>query len=538
MKSQFKIRGLVGALAFLSAPLIATAIPRGDGVIIDAVAQDVHCASGVCQSNLVDQILTFQKSAQNVNRIVYYFPDFMNIRQPDPTDPNPYSKFDAKNPGASIQSNCPAAPKNTQYFVNYLVLPLLAVEGRSDLGECLSGAQATEAYNTLNGQKTQKVYVLPMVNGSADVINNPLDGSTISNIAAALASAVLADPNASGLSFDLEGESFADENPQNAISFLQQLSKALGPNRYIAIFDGVTLARAFVKAGIPFPANAFVLDALYDDGLINSGGQESADPVCHRPSVWSPNNPYTPLQYDHCSTTPLSYFSKPDIGASVPVMFVLPAAATTQLYESVEVMNTGVNADVNADNHGPSASDLPADTPEEDADNLSDREDCLGASQTDSSELLKTIVCPLMSASEQDQFDKAKRYSCQVSSGTPDEWFFQSDNCNRFEAEVKNKGNVQPIHQTDYMTIALNKVATQSPGHSNYLGVVLYNVKPESATASGFTSAGFDPVNCAKHFYSTLGEFDLVSQCITVYPESISDSVWNLYNTWTQNPNK
>lgn len=517
-----------------------SAPPMGDGVIVDSVSQDVYCIFGElapCRSALVDKLLLFKQNPSLHNKITYFFPDFMSIEDPTPANPNPYKNFNPKAPENSIQSACPQdGKKDPTRFINDVSYPVVWADENPQLGACIPGYQVTQTYHSFNNSNAAPSLVMPMVNGTADLINKPVDGAnTLNNIADALAAVVkgssVSDRNIAGLSFDLENESLGDENPQNASQFLLRLSNAIGPDKYIAIFDGETLARYMLSKGITIPDNVFLLHALYDGGIINDG---TIKPGCPRPAHWSIDNPYTPAQYQKCGVSPDGFFVKPE--GNVRVMFVLPAAATMQLYESIEVMNTSVIDSINTQNHGLKPEQLPVSDAGDD-DNLLQNPNCYGANEVDTSRYVAKTNCLIPSQKDQAQFYASGSYRCEVHPEMTDEWYFGAQNCKRYDSYILSNGTQTPIHQEDYVAVALNKVAMAAVNHPNYLGVVLYNEKPSSETADGFTSTGFNSVNCAKQFFSTLGDYSLVKRCLVTYPESITDGVWKTYNTWDKNPN-
>ncbi|WP_119344264.1 glycoside hydrolase family 18 protein [Facilibium subflavum] len=287
-------------LLSLSFKAQAFSIAKGNGIIVDDVTQDIICEKGLesCQSHLLNTLTSFYTTT---GQHFYIFPDYANIIQ------LPTAKS-----LAIANTNCNANPFD--FILNYSALPLIKpnILSLPELGKCLPGQFVTKFYQSTqtNGQIR---HILPMFNGSAYAINSA-SVSTMGQLADAIAQAIINDPNASGVSFDLESPTLSVDAINYFIVPLAQ--KLMAKNKLVAIFDANLQALSNISEKLP---NIIALVALYDYGL-------------------NPSSPFAPVplqQYQDYTTDHAvkGYFG--GYGKKIPVMFVTPAAATTTLWQAL-----------------------------------------------------------------------------------------------------------------------------------------------------------------------------------------------------------
>tara|TARA_R110000868_G_scaffold8205_7_gene42710 strand:- start:14373 stop:15794 length:1422 start_codon:yes stop_codon:yes gene_type:complete len=463
-----KILPLIFFTGFITSAFAA--IPKGDGIIIDDVSSDITCSADTCVS-------TFITDKPDLGHLTYIFPDIAYINRPATT----------KDGITSIQKTCPVGTnKPPMQLITYISYPEFKADllggQKTGLGECIAGADVTKTYKA-NNPNTR---VMPMISGSAYLINTSTDTQIIQT-AKTIANAINADPNAAGVSFDLEGPSLGKGDSvkaQVAIAkgflFLNTLSAALGDKKFIAVFDAGALLNAAKASSSTnqWPANAFVLHALYDSGECNKTG-----------------TPYEPCSVEDYVEHGANAKGFMVLNPKIPVMFVLPAAATTQLYESIQDFNTNFSkihnilspeflAKFGNDNCQVTADQM----------NLFIANDFLAAPDNAVETLERWTSKPTIPA--QDFYKACRAYT--------------------------NTG----VDQSQYMTAALTKVDAVK-ADSNYIGVGLYNLKP------GQPDDSFYLTTCAKRYYNNYyGDTKLYGQCVGFYPETITPGVWDVYNGW------
>jgi hypothetical protein len=368
--------------------------PNGDGVMINNVSGDLQATSNpnVFQSKFINQNKSYLLP-QSSDATIYLFPDFMSINSGWVNTST--GKVAIDTPYLETCPNNPPHYKATA-IVNYYsepLIPLWVSSGKNIVGPCINGAQVTAAYKTNGNQgwgENVNVEVMPMISGSAHLIHAALTAylnatdakvaadnkaiekqnatiqkenekngtnipkvplqvvcsaftmskasnakASIDSLVTDIATVINGDDNASGVSFDLEGPSLGDININDwggkaswkacykvaDTYFITQLANALATkNKYVAIFDGNHIYPTPAAPNANWPSNVFALDALYDNGECNKS---------------NPNAPCTVKNYTDTTNGTGFLLSYP----TVPVMYVVPASATSQLYEKTYLYN-------------------------------------------------------------------------------------------------------------------------------------------------------------------------------------------------------
>ena len=441
---------LLASSLLLASLSIHAAIPKGDGIIINDVS-DMMNADGASSVSPVQSLKTFLAAST----IKYVFPDFMNIQ----------SLYLANNKALTTCST-KGSTSTKGYSLIYVSFNQLKVA--NNLGpECINGSQVTSALYQPGRM------VLPMIDGDASFINGTNNTNQVVQLAKLIANTINADPHAAGVSFDLEGPAL-DDSP-NAQTFIITLANAL-KSRYVAIFDGKTVMDKLDQLG-KLPPNVILLHALYDEGVCNAN---------------HPNDPCSPKEYaDHPILAPTFDY---------PVLYVLPAAATTRLYEKKIILN--INA-------GETKKPLPA------PDNLGSAQSCAS--------ILDPNKTPFNTSLAQHFLKLPKNMS-----GNAFNDFINPTDCKLYV----NQG----VTQDQYFTAALRKIDTADLNNNkNFIGITLYNAKPSYTTQP---TRQFNAVTGAKGYYNiytTTDPSDPTHYYYGYYPESITPAVWKTYQTWRQN---
>ena len=449
------MRRMMAILLLISVQGVASAqgnaIPRGNGVIVDDVARDVRCNEQhrQCHSALVE---TLNTNLELSGRNFYIFPDFANI---------------ITMPGDKLQPvNDHCSSRIQQYVFNYSSLPLIksSILKMPALGQCLPGQTVTRVYHQ-SEKKGARRLVLPMVNGSAYELNQASDSELIAT-ASIIARVIIADKDAAGVSFDLEGPTMTARTTRVFVGKLAE--KLADKHKFVAVFDPKLRALAPLSRKYH---NIIALVALYDYGL-------------------NPDQPYAPVsvtQYrqhsgDHAVR---AYFG--GYGKQVPVMFVTPAAATTTLYENLNVFNTNFR-------HGQP--------------NLN------GISQAprscSKSNLPVTIVSRFLIDPPGQQHGSALDY---------------------FVSRCQRYSNAD-VSQSQYFHAALQAIThgyqASSTPNKRLIGTALYNAKPK----------GFYGLTCAKNAWNKYYTSSLHKQCLGFYPDAISRDIWQALQQWQRPQDK
>ncbi|TNF65595.1 MAG: hypothetical protein EP298_11665 [Gammaproteobacteria bacterium] len=419
-------------------------LPKGNGVIIDDVAQDMLCNSqkSECHSSLIDDVNQYYKSK---NKTLYIFPDFANIVQLH------------KSGLSNINDNCDL--NTNQYVLNYNSLPLIksSVLSMPQLGKCISGLTITKLYRNLDNYSQNRI-IMPMINGSAQLLNSA-NTTQLVQLADIIAKAINDDPNASGVSFDLENPSMSEAVITKFIGPLA--AKLKQSNKAVAIFDANLEALASISEQYQ---NVIALVALYDYGL-------------------NPALPYNPIrvnryqQYtqDHAVA---AYFG--GYGKDIPVLFVSPAAATTTLWENLDVYNSNFTQGVNPGLE-------------------------LTPTECDTNNVPDSILNQFLTLADGSHSPSAVTNFINA--------------CKAYE-------NPHDIKQIDYFNASLKAIILGYQASENnqkkLLGTVLYNQKPN----------GFYAIICAKNSYSIYETPSLYKKCLGFYPETISNAIWQSLSQW------
>ncbi|WP_108650630.1 hypothetical protein [Dongshaea marina] len=418
-------------------------IAAGNGVIIDDVAQDIHTSGAGFHSTTMDAIkLNYQADGKTI----YLMPDFASIIQ---------------KPGAAPHWANDSCSTHTQEFTfNYSSLPLIksTVVNRPEiLGTCIPGQEITRLYH--QSLPKADIKVLPMFNGSADQLNQ-WSISTQRQLAEAIATEINSDPYAAGVSFDLEGPGMSDSTIENFIGRISELLQTKG--KIVAVFDAKVAALAKVNAKYH---NAMALQALYDFGL-------------------DPKHPYRALsesQYKMAAANAVKAYLG-GYGAKLPVMFVVPGAATTTLYEHLNLFNQEF---AKPEFTLPNVRRTPCSDPQ-----------LLGDNQS----VLQEFLTKPATAQDESALN-----------------YFLS-NCKRFD-------NPNQVNMSQYLTDSLGAIE-QEQGQliqgGEIVGALLYNQKPD----------GFYALTAAKRADSIFYTPSLHKRVLAFYPESISADEWSALSSF------
>lgn len=380
------------------------------------------------------------------------------------------------------------------------------------IAPCVPGNTITQIYKTANDKR-----VIPMISGDAYTINTqditkPDQKSALTNLATVIASAINSDPNTSGVAFDLEGPSLGKGSNKaviNATYFITTLANKLENNRVVALYDGENILRTLASKQ-DLRGKLLELKTLYDAGNAGVSGCDY--------SPYSDNQPLPPTFFQTCGLN--ANIDNPPI----PVMYVVPAAATTQLYESVETMNTSIPLQYAKANKSPTLGHSTS---------LEPQANCLGYQenlQTYEGKILANWIgsAPVHFPAEHST-QLASSYTVAAASTVGMQAFYAAGNCTHYKNNsIGNKG------QGAYLTIALDKVTPQLTDPLA-IGAVLYTWKTlsQDTPSSVYNPNGFNSVTCSqKYFVPYLGDATLLKTCLARYPDGINQSSWDAYNTW------
>jgi hypothetical protein len=297
-------------------------IPTGNGVIVDDVSGDITLTSGSTYSSTLLHTLSSNYNIKSVDKF-YIMPDFMSITQlPKAGLGLKLAYTNCKNYGKTSPSG-KALYNPMDYVINYSSLPLINFDeltdttARKDLGGCVSGNDITKLYASPIKKGYSPYIVLPMINGSAATINTA-SPAVLKTLADQIASIIINDPNAAGISFDLESPSLTNAATTNFIGELaEQLAKK---GKLVAIYDANLLALASISDQYH---NVIALVSLY-----GMKGYSTAPTV----------KEYQTYTTEHVVK---AFFG--GNGKNIPVLFVSPAAATSELYVNQETYNVTGN---------------------------------------------------------------------------------------------------------------------------------------------------------------------------------------------------
>ncbi len=312
--------------------------PKGDGAMINNVSGVLHDAQiNPSKANfLTTGVSNLAKDSQG--QAVYLLPDFMGVQ----------FGWAVVSSTIKIQTQCPTAATNYKptQMITYYSEPLVpqSIDGASSaVAPCIPGQTVTSTLKKAAQQAGAKnVVIMPMISSNASLLQQvvPLSvgGSKpytmqvakqkLDQLAKAVATAINNDPNADGVSFDLENPAFGKNSAGKPLPsyeeadfyFISQLANYLVGNKYVGIFDGNQLYAYAQSNNQTWPANVFALRALYGSGSCGAGSNDNM--YC------------TPTGYaDGQATVSFPY-------SNIKVMYVVPASATTQLYEHARLYNS------------------------------------------------------------------------------------------------------------------------------------------------------------------------------------------------------
>lgn len=518
------------------------AIPKGDALIIDGT-------SGILSCTGIDQCAAMTNKANSLAQgITYVMPDYMGIVS--------LPKEDEKLSSLTSYNTCTFNQKPGSATIINVAKALWGTEIDSPMlgSGCINGSAVNQNL-TDAGFK-----VLPMFSGNAALINLGYDGPNgekkpttinyqrVQNLAKLIANTINNDPNTVGVAFDLEGPSIGAAtlpgggvNPKAnapidphgyAAAFVTTLANSLqaSPNldnnqRFIAIFDGEHIMYKMKKDGV-LPPNVVLMHALYDAG------------ECYDPNrQTSPGKAFEACPVDGDG----GYNTKgatPNLLEDVPVLYVLPAAATTQLYEAVQVYNTHIPESVI--NIKKPKSKL-ANLPYNDLTSLA----CLETIKPINIGIQTRICEPVTPPTKENP-----TYNCAIDSyGPPATQKFVAG-CKRYQNPTSPNKSL-PIMQIDYFNASLEKLNNEINNkkiinNDNVIGVALYNVKPDMdhnlpmfQSSIKINDVHFNTILAAKGYYNIDATLSTLDYKVEVFPTTITGEIWQAFNDFrAKNPIK
>ena len=510
----------------------------GNGIWNYSVATDYYYGSRQLSPSLNADIGTYDPKH---TAIKYVFPVFGNIQ----------SGSNLNYTGSLSSGVCPSDANKTQSVFSYYAIPQVqdrlstgsypVVPGQPfsiTLGMCVDGKAVTDYYKNTVGIP----YVVPVVEipGFSNYIGVPssaavaagkggnapsLDANQVLAIADAISTLIVDDPNAYGVAFDNEPAIFkATSNAAKPVVNCAGLY-------YEALFYGRIAQKLAVASKY-----LFLFDAPDTGNTLYQGIKTITDPNTSQPCSASiaPQLPYNALTnivlqkplYDMTATAdkssngPISvqdntnqaqksiasYLGTPN---GPPVTFVLPASATSTMWESLQIYNVPGFKNALQSISPPPA--LPtnivplaqAGTCNQDA----------ASSSTINYKVLSQYLCSVAS----------KGASCLVPTSLPaiatligD--FINLPNCGSFP----NKG----VTMQDYFVgeTGLINLASTSNKSQSYLGSSLY----------AWRISAMSDFAAVPSTYSLLQNPTPTSYSIQLFPMNISDEVWKSFISWTQ----
>lgn len=395
----------------------------------------------------------------------------------------------ANSPPALISSTCPtdSTVPMIAYYALSLVKSTVYPTSPNPLGECVDGKLATAYYAGINKEAPLKV--VPVAEYATDdfpaLIANG-SATTITTIATALAQMIANDPNTYGLAVDNEkGISSFNPDPNNQQSQQQQneelffgvMAQILGKaGKYLFLFDANKTANVLYTTNNY--KNVVILAPLYD--------LDNSDSTGYNPDQLA--SPYTKSVQDMASGTLLS-----STGAGQSVMFVVPASATSTIWDYEMVYNypypagSYSNPIYNAPAPGILAN--------------SNGQTCASPPR---STLTNTVLNNLVNPS----YSVAK--------------FFAADNCYIFN----NPTPLNAYFSTSLQAIntAIDTNRANGTTNANYLGAALY----------AWRIGGQNDINGMKTYYSAFTNPPWADLKLSYQqgPPDIQVSTWGLFNTW------
>lgn len=306
-----------------------TSLPlKGNGIWNYSVATDYYY--GTMQPPQSPSLVVDLAANPKAN-IEYVFAAFVSLSTGVPP---------ANSAPALISSTCPtdSTVPMIAYYALSLVKSTVYPTSPNPLGECVDGKLATAYYAGIN--KDAPLKVVPVAEYAADdfpaLIANG-SATTITTIATALAQMIANDPNTYGLAVDNEkGISSFNPDPSNQQSqqqkneelFFGVMAQILGQaGKYLFLFDANKSANTLYT--INNYKNVVILAPLYD--------LDNADPAITTSTAYNPDqlaSPYTKSVQDMASGT-----LSASTGAGQSVMFVVPASATSTIWDYEMVYN-------------------------------------------------------------------------------------------------------------------------------------------------------------------------------------------------------
>jgi hypothetical protein len=347
------------------------------------------------------------------------------------------------------------------------------------LGECVDGMKATAYYANIN--KDAPLKVVPVAEYADDTFPSYIakaSSADIKNLAAKLAGEIGSDPSTYGLAIDNEksiNSYNVNTGQANEEIFFGELARLLGlKNKYLFLFDAN-------KSAIDLYAtykNIVLLAPLYD--------LDNTDPT--KGPAYNPDHLSSP--YTNSANNMASGTLSTSIGAGQSVMFVVPASATSTIWDYEMVYNypyftttpymdpiqNALPPGISANSNGETCATLQRD------------------------ELTTTVLNALVDPS---------RSVTQ---------FLGSANCNYFK-------NTTPLNS--YFSTSLQAItsarANASP-KANYLGATMY----------AWRISGINDINGMKSYYSayTAPSWKGLNVSYQVGPPDIQSSSWTIFNNW------
>lgn len=324
---------LITTIQAHAAPKALPPLVPANGVYDYTVAADYYYGSSKLSPSLYSDLNNPSYSNSNVQ---YVFPDFVYLNA---IPQSPYTSPQT----LTTQDQCPNGPSSNTTFnlINYFAVPIInPVIYYGVLGGCQSGQAVTAYYSSIN----KNIKVIPHVsyrvddNAGSDFggyiarLYDPTNSDTLktstSNIQAVadkVAELISNDPNAFGVAFDNEPaignvKIHGPNGPAAELIFFQEIaSQLLNQGKYLFVYDAnATMKTLWENNNLK---NTVILEPLYDFGENNF-------------------NPDTVISMQNEATKyATNFLIGNSAGFKQPVMFVVPASATSTYWEYSNIYN-------------------------------------------------------------------------------------------------------------------------------------------------------------------------------------------------------
>lgn len=386
---------------------------------------------------------------------------------------------------ALINEACPTEADGAVPIIAYYALPMLnpKIYQGASLGGCVAGVAATAYYAGIN--KSAPLKVIPIAEYADDSFPAKLaadtTGTTIREIAAALANKIVADPNTYGLGIDNEksiSSSYSESSKaqlaqNNEILFFGELARILAAgNKFLFLFDAPETAKTLYATY----KNVVILSPLYDL-------DDSTAP-----------NGFNPDQLTQYTSSLKQANGTLTVGTASgqSVMFVVPASATSTIWDYEMAYNISFATTAN-----------PYITPILNAPSITANINGANCNTAAPDNLTMTVLTGPTGLIGN---------SSDVSN------FLSPTNCYYFK---------NPTSLNSYFSASLNAITAakkQTNISANYVGAVMY----------AWRISGMNSINAAKNFSPSIYTQDGVPTKVVYLtgPPDIQTSSWDIFNNW------